>query len=126
MDTNLSITLKFVNSGDSPKNFHFKPDFWLDLFFGVQLLFLLGPPFHLEQHGGGGEAIGTYGMAVRVLGAKIQLQPFGRVRINLSARASMASVSTAPARPVSRGLSLTPGPGLKPSAAVSPHTASGI
>lgn len=83
MDTNPSITLKFVNSGDSPNNFHFKLDFRLDFFSAVQLLLFLGPPLDLEQHGGGGEAIGADGMAVRVLGAEIQLQPFGRVCIDL-------------------------------------------
>lgn len=110
MDTNPSTTLKFVNSHNSPKNFHFKLDFRLDLFFGIQLLLLLGPPLHLQQQGGGGEAIGTYGMAVGVLGAEIQLQPFGGVRIDLSARPGTLSVSIAPAQPISSGLWHQPRP----------------
>lgn len=80
------VTLKFVNSGDNSKNLHLKLDFWLDLFLSTQLLLLLGAPPDPEQHGGGGEAVGTHRVAVGVLGAEIQLQPLGRVGVDLSAR----------------------------------------
>lgn len=106
--TSPRVTLKFVNSGDNPKNLHLKLDFWLGLFLGVQLLLLLGPPPHPEQHGGGGEAVGTHGVAVGVLGAEIQLQPFGRVGVDLSARAGRAPVSIPPTQP------RTPGPASSP------------
>lgn len=86
MHTIPRVTLKFVNSGDDPKNLHLKLDFWLDLFLGVQLLLLLAPPPDPEQHGGGGEAVGTHGVAIGVLGAEIQLQPFGRISVDLSAK----------------------------------------
>lgn len=106
--TSPRVTLKFVNSGDNPKNLHLKLDFWLGLFLGVQLLLLLGPPPHPEQHGGGGEAVGTHGVAVGVLGAEIQLQPFGRVGVDLSARAGRAPVSIPPTQPRTAGPASSP------------------
>lgn len=74
--------MKFVNSGDNPKNFHFKLDFLLGFSFSFQLL----PPdlpLYLEQHGGGRETVGTHRMAVGILGAEVQLEPFSRVGIYL-------------------------------------------
>lgn len=86
MHTVSGVTLKLVNRGDNPKNLHLKLGFWLDLLLSIQLLPPPGAPPDPEQHGGGGEAVGTHGVAVGVLGAEIQLQPFGRVGVDLSGK----------------------------------------
>lgn len=93
------VTLKFINSGDNAKNLHLKLDLWLDLSLGVQLLLLPGAPPDPEQHGGGGEAVGTHRVAVGVLGAEIQLQPLGRVHVDLSAELLSASYPHSPSAP---------------------------
>lgn len=95
-DKSTSITLKFVNRRDDPHNFHFK----LDVLLSQPLP--PAPPLHPEQHGGGGEAVGTHGMAVGVLGAEIQLQPFAGVRVDLRQRwhAVTSRPRSSPCRPI--------------------------
>lgn len=77
-----AVTLKFVNGGDDAKDLHVEGDLGVGLGPQHPLLPLRLPP-DPEQQAAGTKTVGAHGVAVRVLGPEVQLQPLGGVCIDL-------------------------------------------